>query len=70
MYILPLTEVLRLVTNGPQPDIPNILNKFFARSTGSLTACYYHVTYAFQSKSTLYSCMNVKELLARNMNEI
>ena len=26
----------------------------------------YHVVYAFQSESTLYSCQNVKELLARN----
>ena len=27
------------------------------------TVCSYHVTYAFQSESTLYSCLNVKELL-------
>ena len=27
---------------------------------------YYHVTYAFPSESTLYSCLNVKVLLARN----
>ena len=30
------------------------------------TVCSYHVTYAFQSESTLYSCLNVKEVLARN----
>ena len=35
-----------------------------------LTVCYYHVTYAFQSESTLYSCLNVKELLARSRREI
>ena len=29
-----------------------------------------HVTYAFQSESTLYSCLNVKELLARSSSEI
>ena len=29
-----------------------------------LTVCSYHVTYVFQSESTLYSCLNVKELLA------
>ena len=34
--------------------------------TVHLTVCYYHVTYAFQSKPTEYSCLNVKELLARN----
>ena len=28
--------------------------------------CYYHVTYEFQSKSTIYSCLNIKELFARN----
>ena len=29
----------------------------------TLTVCSYHVTYAFQSESTLYSCLNAKELL-------
>ena len=32
--------------------------------------CYYHVTYAFQSESTHYSCLNVKELIARNRRHI
>ena len=36
----------------------------------ALTVCFYHVTYAFQSESTLYSCLNVKELLARSRREI
>ena len=31
-----------------------------------LTACSYHVTCAFQSESTLYSCLNFKELFAQN----
>ena len=31
---------------------------------------FYLVTYAFQSESTLYSCLNVKELLAQNRREI
>ena len=35
-----------------------------------LTVCFYHVTYAFQSESTLYSCLDVKELLARSRREI
>ena len=30
----------------------------------SLTLSSYDVTYAFQSESTLYSCLNVKELFA------
>ena len=29
-----------------------------------LTVCSYHVTCTFQSESTLYSCLNAKELLA------
>ena len=32
--------------------------------------CYYHVTYAFQSESTLHSYLNVKELLAPNRRNI
>ena len=35
-----------------------------------LTVCSCHLTYAFQSESTLYSCLNVKELLARSRREI
>ena len=27
--------------------------------------CSYHVTYAFQSESTLYSCLNTRELIAQ-----
>ena len=35
-----------------------------------MTVSFCHVTYAFQSESTLYSCLNVKELLARSRGEI
>ena len=35
-----------------------------------MTVCFYHVAYAFQSESTLYSCLNVKELFARSRCEI
>ena len=34
------------------------------------TVCSCRVTYAFQSESTLCSCRNVKELLARSRREI
>ena len=34
------------------------------------TVCSCHVTYAFQSESTLYGCLNVKELLARSSRKI
>ena len=36
----------------------------------SLTVCSCHVTNAFQSESTLYSCLDVKELHARSRREI
>ena len=45
--------------NGPNKNVIN-----------SKSVCSYHVTYAFQSESTLYSCLNVKELLARSRREI
>ena len=35
-----------------------------------ITVCSCHVTYAFQSESTLYSCLNVKELLAWSRHKI
>ena len=35
-----------------------------------LTVCSYYVTYAFQSESTLWICLNVKEFLARNRCDI
>ena len=35
-----------------------------------MTVCSYHVTYTFQSESPPYSCLNVKELLARSRREI
>ena len=35
-----------------------------------LIVCSYHVTYPFESESTLYICLNVKELLAWNRREI
>ena len=34
------------------------------------TVCSYHATYAFQSESTLYSCLIVKERLAQNRRDI
>ena len=35
-----------------------------------MTVCSCHVTYVFQSESTLYRCLNVKELLTRSRREI
>ena len=57
------------------PENPEMLEtlahkKFNFQHFKTLLVCSYHVTYAFQSESTLYSCLNVKELLARNRREI
>ena len=38
--------------------------------TVHLIVCPCHVTYVFPSESTLYSCLNVKEVLARRRREI
>ena len=38
--------------------------------TVQLTVCSCHVTYMFQSESTFYSCLNVKELLAQSRHKI
>ena len=35
-----------------------------------VTVCSCHVTYVFQCESTLYSCVNVKELLAQSRRKI
>ena len=43
---------------------------FFILNNQDLTVCSYRVTYAFQCESTLDSCLNVKELLARSRREI
>ena len=35
-----------------------------------LTLCYYYVMYVCETKSTLYSCLNAKKLLAQNRRDI
>ena len=41
-------------------------NKYYKRKS----ICPYHVRYALQSESTLYRCLNVKELLSQNRHNI
>ena len=51
--------------------VPHTINLDGNNSLGThWIVCSYHVTYAFQSESTLYSCLDVKELLARSRREI
>ena len=47
----------------------SLVQRFWSLDT-LLTLCYYHVTYLFQSESTLCSCLNVKELPAWNKHDI
>ena len=59
--ILPYTECCcRIWTGDPSCNLDMV----------DETVCFCHVTYAFQSGSTLYSCVNVKEVLARSKREI
>ena len=53
------------------PNWPNDWAVFWVFiCTVHLTVCSCHVSYAFQSQSTLYSCLNLKELLAWSRREI
>ena len=53
------------------PNWPNDWAVFWVLiCTVHLTECSCHITYLFQSESTLYSCLNLKELLARSRCEI
>ena len=35
-----------------------------------LSVCYYHITHAFQSESTLHMGLNIKKLLTRNRHDV
>ena len=47
-----------------------VIFQFLQCHGGLLTVCSCHVMHVFQSESTLYSCLNVKELLGRSRLEI
>ena len=58
------TSFLRYCT-CPSAMIASSCRKIWCpKCWNQLTVCSYHVTYAFQSESILYNCLNVKELLA------
>ena len=52
-------------TQCPTEVVSSQSNSYYCWSV-----CSYHVMYAFQSESTLYICLNVKELLAQNRRNI
>ena len=64
--------VLKTTYNTNKSDLEKKISDADKKNpdTSDLTVCSYHVTYAFQSESTLYSCLNFKELLARNRPKI
>ena len=66
--ILSIQEYLSLIGKY----LKKLMNQYKKESEWKiqLIVCFYHVTYSFQSESTLYSCLNVKELLARSRREI
>ena len=80
---LPLRQMMAKTLNNLDDDTMNNIEQVNSIPTylitlvctlsdklGALIVCSYHVTYAFQSKSTLYVCLNVKELFARNRRDI
>ena len=70
---LKITELLINNTNESFQIKKSEIKKFHNKKLNeriNCTVCSDHVTYAFQSESTLYSCLNVKELLAGSRREI
>ena len=59
------------VDNAKDTDVVILMYNSIKYSDNYLkTLCCCNVTYAFQSESTLYSCLNVKEFLDRSRCEI
>ena len=50
--------------------LPIHTNSLHLHTWDMMTVCSYHLTCEFQSESTLYSYLNIKELLARSRCEI
>ena len=44
----------------------SLVRTAFCQTIKILIVCFYHFTYEFESESTLYGCLNVKELLSRS----
>ena len=71
-YLVQTSNYARKTTDVIMLNLKKLLS-YIVNNTETfmkLTVCSCHVTYAFQSESTLYSCLNGKELLARSRREI
>ena len=55
---------------GPITKIFYIPQIYMIWQTWNIIVCSCHATYAFQIESILYSCLNIKELLARSRPKI
>ena len=69
VLVLKLTDKLDLRRGQKTVALSNLSIYYTwknVKSSYNLIVCFYHVTYEFESESTLYSCLNVKELLARS----
>ena len=56
--------------NSFVPNPPFLYPMKISENQKISTVCSCHVTYTFQSESTLFSCLNVKELLAQSRHKI
>ena len=67
-----LFKIIAMKNYKTMPVIRHFLKKSYSLENLpiNLTVCSYHVTYMFQSEFTLYSCLNVKELLAQSRRKI
>ena len=67
-----LSDVIQndVVKKTEYDDLVKKPNAIQTTNTSNSTVCFCHVTYPFQSESTVYICLNVKELLARSRREI
>ena len=59
------SDIFNLIFNILSSEVTYIVN-----IQRKYTVCSYHVTYAFQIESTMYSCLNVKKPLVRNRCDI
>ena len=63
-------EYILTVSNYRRPvSLLFVFSKIFDKVC-VIGCMFLHVTYAFQSESILYSCLNVKELLAQSRRQI
>ena len=67
----PTTTLFGNQNSTIRPNCPNNLAELWVViRTVHLSVCSYHVIYDFQSESTFYLCLNIKEILAQDRCDI